>query len=142
MKEILVNSLEEISNAAKEFLEYISKERKDSRCVIFLAPMGTGKTTFIKALCKELKVKDEVSSPTFAIVNEYLRENGEKVYHFDLYRIKDTEEAMAAGAEEHLYSDSYCFIEWPETIMNILPENYIEVKIRETRDSKRIISIS
>lgn len=142
MKEILVNSLEEISNAAKEFLDYISKERKDSRCVIFSAPMGTGKTTFIKALCKELKVKDEVSSPTFAIVNEYLRENGEKVYHFDLYRIKDTEEAMAAGAEEYLYSDSYCFIEWPETIMNILPENYIEVKIRETRDSKRIISIS
>ena len=103
--------------------------------------MGVGKTTFIKALCKAMGVKDEVSSPTFSIVNEYLCEDGSNVYHFDLYRIKDTEEAMAAGAEEYIYSNDYCFIEWPETLYPILPDDVINVKIEEKEDGKRIMTI-
>lgn len=142
MKEIIIESLQTIDNAAREFLDYIKAEHPESRCVIFDAGMGVGKTTFIKALCKALGVKDEVSSPTFSIVNEYLCEDGSYVYHFDLYRIKDTEEAMSAGAEEYIYSDNLCLIEWPETLYPVLPENVIEVKIREAQDGKRIMSIN
>jgi tRNA threonylcarbamoyladenosine biosynthesis protein TsaE len=140
-KEFYIKTLEETDKAAEEFLKFISEDRKGKKCIVFDAPMGAGKTTFIKALCKALEVTDEVTSPTFSIVNEYLRKNGEKVYHFDLYRIKDLEEAMAAGTEEYIYGESYCFIEWPEVISPVLGDNVIEVKIRETENGERIVSL-
>ena len=122
-------------------MSYIRKEFQDKKCIVFDAPMGAGKTTFIKALCKVLEVTDEVTSPTFSIVNEYLCKNGEKIYHFDLYRIKDLDEAMSAGTEEYIYGDTYCFIEWPEVIYPVLGDNVIEVTIRVTEDGKRIVSL-
>ncbi len=141
MKQIEIESLDKIDQAADEFLKFIKSEFPNSKCIIFEAGMGVGKTTFIKALCKAMGVKDEVSSPTFSIVNEYLCEDGSYVYHFDLYRIKDTEEAMAAGAEEYIYSNDYCFIEWPETLYPILPDDVITVKINEVDNGKRIMTI-
>ncbi|MEE3447533.1 MAG: tRNA (adenosine(37)-N6)-threonylcarbamoyltransferase complex ATPase subunit type 1 TsaE, partial [Bacteroidales bacterium] len=96
-KEFIINSLDEAPKTAREFLSYIEKEEKGKKCIVFDAPMGAGKTTFIKELCKALEVTDEVTSPTFSIVNEYMRKNGEKIYHFDIYSIKDLDEAMSAG---------------------------------------------
>ena len=141
MKTFVINSLEEILPAAQDFVNYIRTEFPERKCVVFYANMGVGKTTFIKALCKIFKVKDEVSSPTFSIVNEYLCENGEKIYHFDLYRIKDMEEAMSTGAEEYIYGQEYCFIEWPEVLEPVLPENVLRVEIREEENGKRVITI-
>ncbi|MBQ5540584.1 MAG: tRNA (adenosine(37)-N6)-threonylcarbamoyltransferase complex ATPase subunit type 1 TsaE [Bacteroidales bacterium] len=140
-KEFIINSLDEAPKTAREFLSYIEKEEKGKKCIVFDAPMGAGKTTFIKELCKALEVTDEVTSPTFSIVNEYMRKNGEKVYHFDLYRIKDLDEAMSAGTEEYIYGDDYCFIEWPEVIYPVLGDNVIEVQIRVTDDGKRVVSL-
>lgn len=103
--------------------------------------MGAGKTTFIKAICEELAVKDTVNSPTFSIVNEYETAEGEIIYHFDCYRINKIQEALDLGAEEYMYSDNYCFIEWPENIEQILPENAVNVEIEEMEDGVRMVTI-
>lgn len=142
MDTLKIESLDTIDTAARAFLKLTREKYPDSRCIIFDAGMGCGKTTFIKALCKELGAIDEASSPTFSIVNDYLCQNGEHIYHFDLYRLKDLEEAMAAGAEDYIYGSSYCFIEWPEILEPILPENHIRASIRELPDSSREITIS
>lgn len=141
MDTLKIESLETIDSTAQEFLKIIESKYPDSRCIIFNAGMGCGKTTFIKALSKALGSMDEVSSPTFAIVNDYLRQNGGHIYHFDLYRLKDLEEAMAAGAEDYIYGQDYCLIEWPEVLEPILPENTITVDIREEADGSRTMSI-
>jgi len=135
-KEVTINNLSDLTGAAKELLNIDS----DSKIFAFFGEMGAGKTTFIKAICKELDVKDEVSSPTFAIINEYLANNSEPVYHFDFYRIKDEREALDIGLEEYLYSENYCFIEWPEKILNLLPENFIKVNVT-VEGEKRLISL-
>ena len=103
-------------------------------------PMGAGKTTFIKYLCEQLGVKDSTSSPTFSIVNEYDSDNG-LIYHFDFYRIKDEQEAFDFGYEEYFYSGAYCFIEWPEKIPNLLPEEAKEIQISIVDPDTRKISI-
>lgn len=141
METLRISGLAEIENTAREFLKIIETRYPDSRCIIFNASMGVGKTTFIKALCKVLGAKDEVSSPTFSIVNDYLCDNGSHIFHFDLYRLKDLEEAMSAGAEDYIYGNDYCLIEWPEILLPILPENTIEVDIEEDHDGTRILSI-
>jgi tRNA threonylcarbamoyladenosine biosynthesis protein TsaE len=102
--------------------------------------MGAGKTTFIKALCRKLHVKDVVNSPTFAIVNEYLTTKGESVYHFDFYRLKKESEAIDIGYEEYVYSGYYCFMEWPEKIENLLPEGYVSVRF-DTDDETDVRTI-
>lgn len=140
MKQIEISSADKAIIAAEEFLKVLTFDYPEVRCIAFFGKMGVGKTTFIKALCKVLKVKDKVSSPTFSIVNEYETEKGAVIYHFDLYRIKDTREALAAGAEEYIYSNNYCFIEWPETLLDILPDNCLYVSIEETQAGKRIIT--
>lgn len=122
-------SLEQIEQAARKFLELIG----DHRVLAFYGSMGAGKTTFIKAVCHQLGVKETVASPTFAIVNEYLAGDGEAVYHFDFYRIKNEEEAIDFGCEDYFYSGRYCFIEWPERILSLLPEETLEINIRELR---------
>ncbi|MBR4324409.1 MAG: tRNA (adenosine(37)-N6)-threonylcarbamoyltransferase complex ATPase subunit type 1 TsaE [Bacteroidales bacterium] len=141
MNTITIKNLSEIDAAAQEFLGILKTQYPDSRCIIFNAGMGVGKTTFIKALCKAMGAVDEASSPTFAIVNDYLCEDGGHIFHFNMYRIKDTEEAMAAGAEDYIYGDDYCMIEWPETLLPILPENTVEVGIEEMEDGSRVMEV-
>ena len=141
MNTITIKNLSEIDAAAQEFIGILKARYPDSRCIVFNAGMGVGKTTFIKALSKAMGAVDEASSPTFSIVNDYLCEDGGHIFHFDLYRIKDTEEAMAAGAEDYIYGDDYCFIEWPETLLPILPENTVEVGIEEMVDGSRVMKV-
>lgn len=107
----------------------------------FYGKMGAGKTTFIKALCRELGVQDTVNSPTFAIVNEYEAGDGQPVYHFDFYRIKRLTEAYDMGCDEYFYSGRPCFIEWPELIEDILPDDTVRVHISEQPDGSRLISM-
>ena len=104
--------------------------------------MGAGKTTLIKSICEEMGVEDTVNSPTFAIVNEYGARNGETIYHFDFYRIKSLEEVYNMGYEEYLYGDAYCFMEWPELVEELLPEECIRVDIEEESDGKRKVRIA
>ncbi len=141
MNTITIKNLSEIDAAAQEFIGILKAQYPDSRCIVFNAGMGVGKTTFIKALSKAMGAVDEASSPTFSIVNDYLCEDGGHIFHFDLYRIKDTEEAMAAGAEDYIYGNDYCFIEWPETLLPILPENTVEVGIEEMADGSRVMKV-
>lgn len=107
------------------------------KIVLFEGDLGAGKTTLIKAMLKEMGSADEVSSPTFSIVNEYETPNG-KLYHFDFYRIKSEEEALDFGTDEYIDSGNYCFIEWPDRIENILPEKYHRIKIMADPDARNI----
>ena len=135
MPEVIVNSLSELPTAAVQIIEAIG----DRNVLAFYGEMGAGKTTFIKAVCVALGVKETISSPTFSIVNEYLSASGRKIYHFDFYRIKDINEAFDMGYEEYLYSDALCFIEWPEKIEAILPENVFPISI-SSGTHKRMIT--
>ena len=114
----------------------------DARVYAFDAPMGAGKTTFISELCRALGTEDVTNSPTFAIVNVYELPSGDEVYHFDCYRLKNVREALDFGAEEYLYSGNYCFIEWPEIIEPIMPENTVHVSIRVLDNSDRELIVS
>ncbi len=134
--EIRINSLDEIGKAAQEFIDTMG----DNTIFAFYGKMGAGKTTFIKAVCEALGVKDVINSPTFAIVNEYLAGNGEPIYHFDFYRIKKEQEVLDIGYEDYIYSDCLCFMEWPELIEDLLPEDAVKVTIKELEDGKRVIA--
>ena len=135
--EIQIKDLEHIRETARTFIENIGK----STVFAFYGKMGAGKTTFIKAICEELGVKDVITSPTFAIVNEYTTDNS-SIYHFDFYRIKKLEEVYDMGFEDYFYSGSLCLIEWPELIEEVLPENAVKVYITENPDGSRIVSMS
>ena len=132
-----INNISEISKVAKLFLS----KTKEYKKFAFFGEMGVGKTTFIKELCKQLGVTDVVNSPSFAIVNEYQSINNKIIYHFDFYRIKNINEIFDFGYEEYFYSPNYCFVEWPEKIEHLLPENFIIVNITEETNHKRIINI-
>ena len=137
MQSIRIPSLAGLEAAAEEFLKAIG----DRRLVAFYAPMGAGKTTFITAVCKALGVKeDAVSSPTFAIVNEYRSAAGESVYHFDFYRIERMVEALDIGLYDYLDSGSLCLMEWPENIEELLPEETLRVHISVAPDGSRTLS--
>ena len=137
--EIKIENLEKIREAAREFVANIG----ESTVFAFYGKMGAGKTTFIKAVCEELGVEDVITSPTFAIVNEYRSEtSGELIYHFDFYRVKKIEEVYDMGFEDYFYSGALCFIEWPELCEEVLPEDTVKVTIDETPDSSRLISFS
>lgn len=137
MTEIIIHSIDSIDKAAKEFVAHIGQRR----IFAFYGGMGAGKTTFIKAVCQQLGVTDTVSSPTFAIVNEYDSDLG-PIYHFDFYRIKKLSEVLDLGFEDYAYSGNLCLMEWPELIEEILPEETICVRIEEIADSKRLLTIS
>lgn len=114
----------------------------EKRVFAFNGKMGAGKTTFIRQLCMEMGVEDVVNSPTFAIVNVYEDKNMNEIYHFDCYRLKSIQEALDFGAEEYLYSGQYCFIEWPEIIDAILPEDTLFIDINVNEDGSRTLNIN
>lgn len=138
MHTITINTLNDLPAAASQFVDLMAQQK----VFAFYGEMGAGKTTFIKAICDELGVADNVSSPTFALINEYRSGKGEPIYHFDCYRLKSIDEAYGIGTEDYLYSGCLCFIEWPEKIEPLLPENIVNVNIRNTGDQGRTISVN
>ena len=137
MKTIKIKSLETIRQSAQEFIHFMG----DNTIFAFNGSMGAGKTTFIKAICKELGVSDVINSPTFAIVNEYHSDTtAGLIYHFDFYRIKNIREANDLGAEDYFYSGALCFIEWPEKIEELLPSDTVFVGIEEQVDGSRLVT--
>jgi len=135
---LTIDSLDTIHNTARQFIDQIG----DRTVFAFNGKMGAGKTTFIKAICEEMGVKETVNSPTFSIVNEYEAADGRIIYHFDCYRIKNTQEALDLGAEEYLYSGNLCFIEWSENMAPLLPDTLVNVDIEEMEDGRREVKIS
>lgn len=136
MTEIFIPSLDKIADAAQEFVAQMGHRR----VFAFYGGMGAGKTTFIKALCQQLGVKDAVTSPTFAIVNEYGSDIG-PIYHFDFYRIKNLAEVMDLGFDDYAYSGHLCLMEWPELIEDLLPDNTVSVHIEETDNGMRKVTV-
>ena len=136
MTEILIPSLGKIADAAQEFVAQMGHRR----VFAFYGGMGAGKTTFIKALCQQLGVKDAVTSPTFAIVNEYGSDIG-PIYHFDFYRIKNLAEVMDLGFDDYAYSGHLCLMEWPELIEDLLPADTVSVHIEETDNGMRKVTV-
>ena len=133
-----ISDITALPDVAKNFLEHI----KNYRHFAVSGTMGAGKTTFIKEICKQLHVNEVVTSPTFALVNEYTTANGKKVYHFDFYRIKKEEELYDIGYEDYVYSDEYCFIEWPEKALDLIPSHFKFIKIEEAEAGKRKIEVN
>lgn len=138
MIKIEIPNLESLSEAAAKFV----KEIRPGAVYAFRADMGAGKTTFISEICKVLGVIDEPSSPTFSIVNEYETESGDRLYHFDCYRIDSPEEAFEIGAEDYFTSGNICFVEWPERIEELLPPDAIDVEIRVNQQGGREVVIN
>ena len=136
--EIRIAHIEDLPSAAKQFVD----EMGENRIFAFYGKMGAGKTTFIKAICETLGVKDVVASPTFAIVNEYADASGRPVYHFDFYRIKNLREAFDIGCEEYFYSGYPCFIEWPELVEELLPDETVKVHIDVQGDGSRTVTLA
>ncbi|MFT4032900.1 MAG: tRNA (adenosine(37)-N6)-threonylcarbamoyltransferase complex ATPase subunit type 1 TsaE [Siphonobacter sp.] len=133
-KTIYCPSLTELSETARQILAF----GKDQNVWLFEGEMGAGKTTFIKALCRELGVLQTVQSPTFGLVNEYLTDQGETVYHFDFYRIKSEMEALDMGVEEYFDSGDFCFVEWPSRITGLWPDDRLEIEISVDEQQQRI----
>jgi tRNA threonylcarbamoyladenosine biosynthesis protein TsaE len=138
MYEILIKNLETIHEAAETFIRLMG----NNTVFAFNGKMGAGKTTFIKAICEKLGVTDVINSPTFAIVNEY-RSNttAELIYHFDFYRINTIQEAYNLGAPDYFDSGAICFIEWPDKIKSLLPDDTVFVDIVEQEDGSRIVEL-
>jgi len=132
-----VKSLDELRSAAEKLVSFAG----DEKIFLFYGDMGAGKTTFIKSLCECLGAKENVTSPTFSIVNEYQGDTA-KIYHFDFYRLKKQDEALDMGYEEYFYSGDHCFIEWPEKIAGLLPEHYIRVDIQVLSNNQRMLTFA
>ena len=135
---IVIKTKRELRPAVRKLLD----QTKGKRIYAFYGAMGAGKTTIIKAICEYLGASDIVSSPTFTLVNEYRTANGESLYHIDFYRIKRMEEVFDFGVEEYLTGDSYCFMEWPELIEDILPTDRVNVRITVDDREQRTLIIS
>jgi tRNA threonylcarbamoyladenosine biosynthesis protein TsaE len=134
---LTINSIKEIHKTAEKFIDQIGEKK----IFAFNGKMGAGKTTFIKAICEVMGVKETINSPTFSIVNEYEAADGRIIYHFDCYRINKIQEALDLGAEEYLCSGNLCFIEWSENIAPLLPDSLVNVDIEEIENGKRQIII-
>ncbi len=136
MLEINIISLSDWDNAAAQLIDWAGERRKFA----FYGEIGAGKTTFIQALCRRLGVADYVASPTFALVHEYAGDKG-RLFHLDLYRLRNIQEALDIGIEEYLDGPDYCFIEWPEIIEPLLPEDIVRVKIAADSNSRRKVVV-
>lgn len=130
---ITIHSEEELDNVADALLA----EFPDDRVFCFYGEMGAGKTTFIKRICRKLGATDTTSSPTFAIVNEYLTDAGQSIYHFDFYRIEKLIDAYEIGVEDYLYSGNYCFLEWPENVEPLIQPDFVKIRISVAADQTR-----
>ena len=137
MKQIIVPSLSELPSAAKQVIQSI----KDFKIIAVYGPLGVGKTTMIKEICKQMGVPDIVNSPTFALVNEYFTTDRKIIYHFDFYRINSIREAYDIGYEDFFFSGNLCFIEWPEKVEELLTDDVLRVKMEETESGSRIIRL-
>ena len=137
MKTFVAQTVADLSNIAPDILRAIG----NNRVVTFDAPMGAGKTTLIKALCEAIGTNSIVNSPTFAIVNDYETNNQQSIFHFDMYRLKDIVEAVDMGCEDYFYSGNYCFIEWPEIIEPLLPQQISRISIAVRHDGSREITV-
>ncbi len=131
-----VNSLKDLEFIAKQILAYA----KEEKIFMFYGQMGAGKTTLINSICTFLGTKDHTSSPTFSIVNEYELNDG-AIFHFDFYRLKNQNEAFDLGYEDYFYSGNYCFIEWPEKIVDLWPDSFIELRLTVVDENKRLIDL-
>ena len=129
-------TLDNLTAVAAEILKF-----SDHKIFLFYGEMGMGKTTLIKELAKQLGVEQEASSPTFSLVNEYITGNGDTLFHFDFYRVNHEEEAYDIGLEEYLYSDAWCFIEWPSVLENLLPLETLKINITKNPDQSRTITL-
>lgn len=139
--ELIINQLKELEKAAKILLSFAGNRKK----WCFYGDLGAGKTTFIKVICQQLNVEDSVTSPTYSLVNEYSYMDAKiaiinQLYHLDLYRLQQIEEALDIGIEEYLYNDSYCFIEWAQIIEPILPTEAVTIRIEMLEDGRRKIT--
>lgn len=134
--EIHIKSIERLPEAAAQFIEAM----KPGKVYAFYGSMGAGKTTFISEVCRQLESDDEASSPTFSIVNEYDTSRWGRVYHLDCYRLEDEEDAFDIGVEDYFGSGCACFVEWPERIEGLLPEDAVKVEIKVTDDGQRILT--
>ncbi|MFT6827791.1 MAG: tRNA threonylcarbamoyladenosine biosynthesis protein TsaE [Roseivirga sp.] len=130
--------LDDLKALSKQVIEF----GNEYKIWLLMGRMGSGKTTFSKALCAELGVIDMVQSPTFSLVNEYETKQGETIYHFDFYRVTKAEEALDIGVEEYFYSRNLCLIEWPENISELIPEEYLKIEIEVQGDESRMIKLT
>lgn len=137
MQTLYIKNLKSLPEVASKFLD----TNKKHKIFAFFGDLGSGKTTFIKAICNELNVIDIVSSPTFSLINEYKSKEGHIIYHMDFYRINSPDEALDIGIEDYLTTNNYCFIEWPEKIKSLLPNQTTYIKISEDVENGRILNI-
>ena len=135
--QIKIPHIGDLPEAARQFVDAMGERR----VFAFYGPMGAGKTTFIKAVCEALGVEDVINSPTFAIVNEYQDGQGRPIYHFDFYRLKRAAEAYDIGFDDYVYSGHVCFMEWPEVVEELLPDDVVRVKIEEGDDGSRTLTL-
>ncbi len=136
MIQIHIPSIDKLDEAAEQLVGMLGPFKK----IALSGEMGAGKTTLIQSVCKAMGVEDVVASPTFALINEYFTREGASIFHFDLYRIEDITEMYDFGYEDYFYSDSYCFIEWPEKAMELMPEDVLHLTINVLEDGTRVVT--
>ena len=137
--------MEFILNSTKDILQYMNQLFDFAQGIkvwLFVGEMGAGKTTSIKTICEALDVKDEISSPTFSIVNEYFSDQIGTIYHFDCYRLKDDDEALSIGIEDYFYSGYHCFVEWPQKIERLIPDEFLMLNFEKIDESTRLLTVS
>jgi tRNA threonylcarbamoyladenosine biosynthesis protein TsaE len=138
VEEIIYEDLAQLPEVAKELIRRCGQEK----IWVFKGEMGAGKTTLIKEIARQFGVRDNVSSPTFSIVNEYQNDKGETFYHFDFYRLDDPDDALEIGIDDYFYSDNYCWIEWAEKVAAYIPDNFVLIEIKSELSGKRNIQIN